>query len=109
MSITYCHNCGKNIDEDVNFEHFDVWGKDIEIESNPLMPPQVAYFIKKDNYKLGTTDACVDELETYINKVREDTLFGLRLWIIKTYHEGNNQMESDKVVGEYLQSIKEQE
>lgn len=28
MSITYCHNCGKNIDEDVNLEHFDVCGKE---------------------------------------------------------------------------------
>ena len=36
MSITYCHNCNKNIDEDIDVEHFDVCGKEEDYVWNEI-------------------------------------------------------------------------
>lgn len=38
MSITYCHNCNKNIDEDIDVEHFESCLEESKEETHSLKP-----------------------------------------------------------------------
>lgn len=54
MSITYCHNCNKNIDEDVNLEHFENCLEESKEETHSLKP------LRHDREILGLLERNID-------------------------------------------------
>ncbi len=52
MSMQYCHNCDKHIDTDYDAEHFDVCGKEEQIEDFMMRFTDAWYgYVNQDHHK----------------------------------------------------------
>ena len=60
-----------------------------------------------------TLEETVEELTNLLKQqeqeIREGVLKNFRTWLIRTYGEGNNQMESDKVIEQYINQKQEED